>query len=100
MDIVAATFKGIAEADTAASQLASEVHVEPDLVTVAPIDDLASHSDHDDGSAEAVLVAWVPEEKRALARDTIGRHHGHHVPIAWALTISRRIGARVFLHLG
>lgn len=98
MDIVAATFAHAEEAASAASGLALELHVEPDLMTVAAFDDLAPDVNPDDlVAARSVLVAWVPEDRRSLARDTIGRHHGHHVPLDWVLTKSRRIAAHIFL---
>ena len=92
MDIVAATFPEPAEAASAASALTSELHIDPDLVTVSPV--RATPPDPvPAATARVVLVAWIGERDRAIARDVLGRHHGRHVPFDWLADPTGVLGA-------
>jgi hypothetical protein len=96
MDIVAATFDEAAQAGLAASHLASELGLDEDLVTVESIPDAVAAEDDGGTLAEAILVAWVPEDERKFARDLIGRHCGHHVPFDWVVALHARVGLESF----
>ena len=84
MDIVAAAFSEAMEAASAASDLTSVLHLDPDLVTVGPVAEGNTRTaDAEQRTVPVIVMAWARGHERRSARDLLSRHHGRHVPFAW-----------------
>jgi hypothetical protein len=94
MDIVVAAFRHTSDAANAASQLASELALDADLVSVEPL--LRGEREEEPSPGEAVLVAWVAGEDRGLARDLISRYSGRHVPLDWLNARGEEVAPETF----